>query len=440
MAVIAVVALLVTGAWWMMGAPAMDFPDTVPPRALDALATRAFAIVAGLGAAALLVIHYRRQRTTEADTERETAKLFTETFDSAGNKLGSEHAAVRLAGVHALVRLADEAPQGRADLVQMIIDVLCAYLRMPYTPAPEKPSKLANKEMIDDHRDQELEYASFREVRHTIIRVIGDRLRWPTRWRGKYYDFTGVVFDGGSFSGAVFESGGVSFHKAKFISGEVDFNDTKFTGGTTSFHGAEFIGGEVNFVNAKFIKGKISFLGARFGGSKVNFLDARFAGGEVEFFNAKFTGGEVSFYRSEFHGGEISFYKSSLTGGRLTFGSAKFIGGVTSFLGAELSDGKIDFLGAEFSGAEVSFLGAKFSGSTASFFGATFTGGWIEFRKAEFTAGEINFVATRFIGGKVNFLGASGNPPVDLLASFEKANPEVIALPAAWEYKFNERE
>lgn len=77
-AVIAIVVLLVAGAWWVMGAPEPDFPSTLRPRALDALATRAFAIVAGLGAAALLVIHYRRQRTTEADAEREVAKLFTE--------------------------------------------------------------------------------------------------------------------------------------------------------------------------------------------------------------------------------------------------------------------------------------------------------------------------------------------------------------------------
>ncbi|MFE1471748.1 hypothetical protein [Nocardiopsis dassonvillei] len=111
--VVAVVVLLVAGAWWVMGAPDPDFPASLQPRALDALATRAFAIVAGLGAAALLVIHYRRQRTTEADAvraeaanvraelaaDREVAKLFTDTFDSASSKLGDEHAAVRLGTV-----------------------------------------------------------------------------------------------------------------------------------------------------------------------------------------------------------------------------------------------------------------------------------------------------------------------------------------------------
>src|SRR5699024_10338699 len=132
------------------------------PKDLDAIATRAFAIVAGLGGVALLVISYRRQRTTEDGEEREVTKLFTETFDSAGDKLGSEHAAVRLAGVHALARLADDAPSGRDDLVQMVIDVLCAYLRMPYTPEPGPVPEGAGQDQRQEHHAQELEFAAQR--------------------------------------------------------------------------------------------------------------------------------------------------------------------------------------------------------------------------------------------------------------------------------------
>ncbi|MGW9351705.1 pentapeptide repeat-containing protein [Nocardiopsis flavescens] len=256
---------------------------------MDAIATRAFAVVAGLGGVALLVIHYRRQRTTEADAvraeaanvraelaaEREVAKLFTDTFDSASSKLGDEHAAVRLAGVHALARLADEAPEGREDLVQMVIDVLCAYLRMPYTPSPDDPSEQPERPVLppvspttavdlgplhgtapdearrekqqaaqEERRKRGLEFASFREVRHTIIRIIGSHLREPTRWRGKNYDFTGVVFDGGDLHGAVdfnwarFTGATVDFGEAEFSSGKVTFRRAGFTGGTVSFEGA----------------------------------------------------------------------------------------------------------------------------------------------------------------------------------------------------------
>src|SRR5690625_3073074 len=111
--------------WMVLGQPGLRLPEELSPRALDAVATRAFAIVAGLAGVALLAISYRRQRATEAEglraehaAERDTTRLFTERFDSASDKLGSEHAAVRLAGVHALAHLADDAPGGVKSLKQ----------------------------------------------------------------------------------------------------------------------------------------------------------------------------------------------------------------------------------------------------------------------------------------------------------------------------------
>ncbi|MFW6640745.1 pentapeptide repeat-containing protein, partial [Nocardiopsis algeriensis] len=268
----------------------------------DAIATRAFAVVAGLGGVALLVISYRRQRTTEADAERaeraskrEVAKLFTETFDSASSKLGDEHPAVRLGGVHSLARLADEAPEGREDLVQMVIDVLCAYLRMPYTPEPEALPQDATDEQTQAHRQEKLEFGSFREVRHTIIRIIGKRLREDTRWLGKDYDFTGVVFDGGDLSGARFTGGKVDFQETEFPNGMVTFRGAQFTGGKVDFYGAAFAGGRVTFQEAEFAGGKVTFSGAGFLYGRVDFQGATFADGAVTFHNATFLGGEVHF-------------------------------------------------------------------------------------------------------------------------------------------------
>ncbi|WP_017574356.1 hypothetical protein [Nocardiopsis kunsanensis] len=137
----------------------------------------------------------------------------------------------------------------------MVIDVLCAYLRMPYTPRPDAPSEqpgqpvppsaspttvidlswLRSTEPDDvqrekqqaareEHRRRVLEFASFREVRHTIIRIIGNHLRENTRWRGKDYDFTGAVFDGGHLVGAHFTGGRVPFNGAVFSGGTVDLS------------------------------------------------------------------------------------------------------------------------------------------------------------------------------------------------------------------------
>ena len=219
----------------VLGAPGLDPPAALSAHALDAIAAWAFAVVAGLGGAALPVIAYRCQRTAQNGERREATRLFTERFTAAGGQLGSGHAAVRLAGVHALAHLADDTPEDRDDLVQLVIDVLCAYLRIPYAPVPGPLPGAAGPDQRREHRERGLEFASFQQVRHTVIRIIGDHLRRPTRWRGKDYDFTGVVFDGGDLHGAVFTGGTVDFSESQFTGGTVDFSDARFTGGTVRF-------------------------------------------------------------------------------------------------------------------------------------------------------------------------------------------------------------
>jgi hypothetical protein len=90
-------------------------------------------------------------------------------------------------------------------------------------------------------------------VRHTIIRVIGAHLRpgAAVSWQGLNFDFTGVVFDGGDFSGAQFSGGIVLFNGAVFSGGRVDFNHAGFSGGRVDFNHAGFSGGEVSFSNVR---------------------------------------------------------------------------------------------------------------------------------------------------------------------------------------------
>jgi hypothetical protein len=110
---------------------------------------------------------------------------------------------------------------------QTCVDVLCAYLRMPYEPDPGSNAP----------EPQRLAFQAAREVRHTVIRVITAHLRKEaaTSWRGLDFDFRGIVFDGGDFFGAVFSGGAV------------DFSDTKFSGAIVSFYGARFSGSMVEF-------------------------------------------------------------------------------------------------------------------------------------------------------------------------------------------------
>ncbi|RCV50507.1 pentapeptide repeat-containing protein, partial [Marinitenerispora sediminis] len=339
------VALMTLGAWILLGTPAWDPPDTLTPRALDAVATRAFGIVAGLGGVALLIISYRRQRATEAENRREETRLFNERFTTAYANLGSEHAAVRLGAVHALANLADDAPTDA--LVQMVIDVLCAYLRMPYTPEPEPLPDGADQAARAEHRRERLEFFAFREVRHTVIRLISNHLGKdnPTRWRGRNYDFTDAVFDGGSFTGAVFTGSTVSFDNAEFTSGAVDFSaatfptvdfrDAGFSGRSVSFRSAAFPGGRGGPASARASamartsggtapgRGVVSFRQCAFAGSVVRFDNATFAGEHVDFGYTLFDGSAVSFADAAFASGTaVNFGKAVFRSGRVRFNDA----------------------------------------------------------------------------------------------------------------------
>ena len=387
------VAAMTVLAWLVLDTPQWQPPEQLTPRNLDAITTRAFAIVAGLGGVAFLVIAFRRQRATENADQREITRLFTERFTTASEQLGSEQAAVRLAGVHALAHLADDAPEDRDDLVQMVIDVLCAYSRMPYEPAPEPLPKRAGRTQREEHRKRDVEFAANREVRHTIIRVIGNHLREPTRWRGKDYDFTGVVFDGGDLRSAVFSGGQVNFFNAEFIGDHVDFLDVEFSGGRVNFHGAKFSSGEVDL------------FGARFSGGDVSFSDAEFTGGHVGFSAAEFTDGSVDFFDAHFVGAHVSFPNAEFAGGHVKFTGARFTDGEINFEGAEFTDGEVDFSGATFTGAQVDFTGARFAG------------------------GDVVFARDFPYGGGRE---ASGTCPIGLLEAVGRGEPNTVALPDAW--------
>src|SRR5215831_13951339 len=94
-----------------------------------------------------LAAQYVGRRATSRDTQQaleeqrkqldrtlaeQRARTLNERFATAAEQLGSDKPAIRLAGVHAMAGLADDWEANR----QTCIDVLCAYLRMPYEPDP----------------------------------------------------------------------------------------------------------------------------------------------------------------------------------------------------------------------------------------------------------------------------------------------------------------
>jgi hypothetical protein len=100
-----------------------------------------FASVAGAGALVALIVAYRRQKITEADSVHDRTRVFNERFTAITAQFGDPQPAVRLAGVHAMAGLADDWQANR----QTCIDVLCAYLRMPYEPDPGEDAPMAER-------------------------------------------------------------------------------------------------------------------------------------------------------------------------------------------------------------------------------------------------------------------------------------------------------
>jgi uncharacterized protein YjbI with pentapeptide repeats len=251
----------------------------------------------------------QREQLDRTLAEQRTRTL-NERFATAADQLGSDKPpAVRLAGVYAMAGLADDWPVNR----QTCVDVLCAYLRLPYDPDP------------GDEADPAA-WAAYRangEVRYTVIRLIGAHLRdgAAVSWQGLNFDFTGVIFDGGSFSGARFSGGEVSFRQAEFSGGEVSFRQAEFSGGEVSFYAARFRGSTVDFSGAGCSGGEVSFRRGVFSGGTVDFDAARFSGGTVSFRRCVFSGGTVTFRRCVFSGGTVDFSAAGFSGGTVDFTS-----------------------------------------------------------------------------------------------------------------------
>lgn len=400
-----VAALLVAAVVFYLGWGALGVNRVKQEKAIDAstlfdLVKLAFGVVAGAGALVALIVAYRRQRIDEDGALREHTRLHTERFTTAVTQIGDDSPAVKLGGVHALAGLADDAPT--PELQQTCIDVLCAFLRLPYRARSDIPS--GDEAVAHD-------YLALREVRHTVIRLIRDHLRLPDdhqhTWRGRHLDFTGVEFDGGDFSAAHFSNCVVSFNGATFA-GHVRFEDMTYHDCEVRFDGAQFTGGRVSF-----------------DGSDVH-------SAALTFRNADFHGGEVSF------NGVTIFPASSLN-----FASAMFEGAAVSFRGllmreranllfdeAEFSRGEVDFRGAHFDGT-ASFKSALFAGTAIAVLmrGVRFAGGTTDFTNAYFAPNVLQWRDARYMGGCVDFTAANGQPPEGLLTALL---PDTVTIPTQW--------
>lgn len=263
-----------------------------PRNQLDAIRT-AGTVVVGTGGAAALLLAARRQRATEIalqqkdrdqrhqeqvakDTRDDAAeRRITELYTKAAEQLGSTKAPVRLAGLYALERLGQNTPTQR----QTIVNVICAYLRMPFLASGEPSLDDSEPATQGAHHEQVQE----REVRLTAQGILAARTRpgpggvdkpVETFWPDLDLDLRNATLISFDLQHRVIRN--VSFRSATF-EGNTNFALTTFTG-NASFVSATFTK-DTFFRSARF-EGTASFRAAEFQGSAV-FRSSCFGGTAV---------------------------------------------------------------------------------------------------------------------------------------------------------------
>ncbi|MCK2243953.1 MULTISPECIES: pentapeptide repeat-containing protein [unclassified Crossiella] len=269
-AAVVVLAGLGIGSWLWRAAGGLPEPEATKAQ-IEAIRT-GLTTSAGVGAALALLLAVRRQRATEiglglqntdlvqkeqvaADVRHDAAeKRITELYTKAADQLGSDKAPVRLAGLYALERLGEGNPDHR----QTVVNLFCAYLRMPYESGEEERQvRLTAQRILAWHLlrataqfwpDITLDLSGAVLLDFTLSQCVVDIVHFrDTEFRG-VADFSGTEvplfsdFSGAKFTGRA-EFGDVTlaralFDEARFL-GPVHFDYAKFPA-VASFLGAVF--------------------------------------------------------------------------------------------------------------------------------------------------------------------------------------------------------
>jgi hypothetical protein len=254
-------------AWWWP-----DRGSLSKDRLFDV--TRSAATIAALFGGLFAILYaYRKQRVEEAAGHRSDAEALSKRYQDAAEQLGHGKAAVRLAGVYAMARLADDWPEQR----QTCVNVLCAYLRATSRTLEPDSDRWAHVKGEDIWPDGE------HEVRLTITSVIRDHLQADSvpSWSDLEFNLEHVQFVNADFSQAIFARrprfasalfSSTTFEGAIFYHGG-DFSDVfvAYSGvegyesklGDLAFANVQVLGGSIDMAGMKISSGANAFIGPK---------------------------------------------------------------------------------------------------------------------------------------------------------------------------------
>jgi hypothetical protein len=285
-----------------------------------------------------------RERVAEKNRAYDAAEQrITELYSKAVEQLGHGKAPVRLGGLYALERLANDNIEHR----QTVVDVVCAYLRMPF----DAEFSYVDGVPSDGERYQELQVRIAAQnllVRHLVVPMVlskekGVALAQPSKpprsyWKNISLDLKGALLVNTDFTLCVLAD--VDLTGARF-KGAAMFGNTRFEG-ESNFVGTRFYD-DANFGQARFeLEG--TFHGAEFFGSAQFhhttyglhgfFEDAKFRG-ETSFNQAVFEMGAI-FRSAEFYG--AAHFRDAYFGGVVFLDTAEFKGDAPDFSGSTVGD------------------------------------------------------------------------------------------------------
>lgn len=170
------------------------------------------------------------ERSAAATAERLKDEGYAKRYQDAASQLGSKKAAIRLAGVYSMARLADDWQEQR----QTCIEVLCAYLRIS-----------ASTDRAEDVRHDE------RQVQDAIVGLVVDHLdrdavasKHGVSWADHWIDFSGIEVENFSLVNAELSAG-------------FTMNYAVFTG-RTEFHGIRIPESGLLSLNGSVVKGDMT--------------------------------------------------------------------------------------------------------------------------------------------------------------------------------------
>jgi hypothetical protein len=292
--------------WWLLGNIATQPDPRIASTQLDAIRT-ALTLAVGTGGGLALWLAARRQRSTELqllETSRIAAenkshlervalstefdlreRRITDIYSKAVEQLGNDKAPVRLGGLYALERLAQENPSHR----QTVTNVICAYLKMPFTE-PKGSLRYGRTSRPTNSQEELIGLAELQtrlvaqEILIRNLRVHGSDLASPNErgpWERIDLDLSGAVLVDFRLINCTVRK--AAFNQTRFID-VARFDDTIFEEDVWFFYSI-FDAANAFFCKARF-NGRAIFTGADFG-LHVDFAETQFAK-EVSFFRSVF--------------------------------------------------------------------------------------------------------------------------------------------------------